>query len=46
MAVPKTSSHRNELTQGYVLDEMEADSENKPDTTIASIVNEKEQNLG
>ena len=46
MAVPKTSSHRKELTQGYVLDEMEADSENKPDTTIASIVNEKEQNLG
>jgi len=46
IAGPKTSSHLKELTQGYVLDEMEADSENKPDTTIASIVNEKEQNLG
>ncbi len=44
--LPKTPSHRRELPQGYVLDEMEADSKNEPDATISSLVNEQEQNLG
>ncbi len=44
--VPKTLSNRRELPQGYVLDEMEADSESEPDATIASLVKEQEQNLG
>jgi len=44
--VPKNLSHRRELPQGYVLDEMEADNESEPDVTIFSLVNEQEQNLG
>jgi replicative DNA helicase len=45
-AEPLSSSHRRELPHGYVLDDEEINSENEPDTTTASFVNEQEQNLG
>jgi replicative DNA helicase len=44
--VPQIPSLRRDLPQGYVLDEVEADSESEPDATISSLVNEQEQNLG
>ncbi len=44
--VPKSPSHRRELPQGYVLDEMDAGNKSEPDVTISSLVNEQGQNLG
>ena len=46
MAMPTSSSHQRELPRGYVLDDEEINSESEPDATIASFVNEQEQNLG